>query len=170
VLGAESWLRAIDGPPRGVTVLDPQDLHVTLAFLGPERGHRLAAIWEAVERVPAFGQAIRAADLLTVPLPGRPAAIAWRIAEPERVLLVGLMRLWRPVIWDLAGVPEERRPPEPHVTIARSTGRLEDGEALERWCEGLEPPAGAVRLGSPVVFRAARRGSRRYAQWPREGG
>jgi len=130
--------------------LEPENLHLTLAFLGEQPEDRVEELVDALatgcREVPPFDAEMGAAGVF--PSHG-----------PARVLWIGLVARQEPlrVLRDrvVAACREAQAPPahrsrfQPHVTVARCRGRW-DGEARERWTTGV--PAG---LGGPFTVDAA---------------
>lgn len=115
----------LDGPIKPV---EPENLHLTLRFLGDIPLTEIAAIGEAVRRA-AASQTVFSDEL-------RGVGVFPRLGRP-RVVWVGLDN---PVAWselhaaldrELAalGYPSEARPFLPHLTVARVKGRPPDGLA-----------------------------------------
>jgi len=120
-------LRA-DGPA-GVRWTRPEGWHVTLAFLGAvpdERWHEVVAVVDVVaaDGVP-IGLASSAAgrfgrDVLWLGLDDEPAGALARMGEQVQEGL------------EAAGLPVQRRPVHPHVTLARSRRRAVGRDLVER--------------------------------------
>jgi 2'-5' RNA ligase len=117
------WAREAVGDDRGMRVVAPEQVHLTLAFLG----HR------SPEEIPALGEVV--ASFADRPAPAlRTAGALWLSPRRPHVLTVGLedpsgalARIHAAVLEAMvreAGHEAERRAFRPHVTVARVRGRL----------------------------------------------
>ena len=103
---------ALGLPPNARPVADA-NLHLTLHFLGPVEGDRIASVWDALSRVgprpmtlAASGWALWNAGTLVLRMQGDAA-----LAALHEDLAVALRA---------CGVPVDTRPFAPHVTLARA--------------------------------------------------
>jgi 2'-5' RNA ligase len=125
----------------------PEDLHVTLHFLGecsPRTGEQVKErLRELIPTVKPFRLKLGALGLFGNP---RSPRILWGGVEGE---LDALKRLHREVVDQLSplGFPAEKRPFRPHLTLARNCRQqdfsLKGLEAL--WMEHAEKPEWEVR-------------------------
>lgn len=105
---------------RGVRWVSPENLHLTLRFLGDVEEKRMPEVCEAVStaagEVPPF--AIRVGDFGAFPGLDRPKVL-WIGVEGDTVTLGELQRR---VETELVrrGFPEEDRPFSPHLTVGRT--------------------------------------------------
>lgn len=126
--------RGIQETDNGVKLVEPENLHVTLKFLG---GVDEAAIPEVVRLLsgPEVGPfRARLFGVGAFPSVSRPRVI-WVGFEEGREELIGLMR-WVDSRLRRLGFPREEREPHPHLTIARVKW-LRDREALRRVLSSL---------------------------------
>jgi len=150
VAGA-SWLGGLEPVPRGARLFHPDDLHVTLAFLGPvgraaaERGWAAAlqaltgALLERWRFVPgalhAFGD------------PKRPSA--WSVEpEPRVEALEAFVTAHRGSILEAGDGRPDRRPARPHTTLARPRTKASPAEhiALRDWAQRQVVPRHEVEV------------------------
>jgi len=113
-LSGERWLRLTPEP----------QLHVTLAFLGrmgEEERDRAAAVLHELEGEPAFEA--DATGLVGLPKGRQPRVIAAVIDEPSGRLMAIQDRLAGGLVRNKL-YQREKRPYFPHVTVARSRGRV----------------------------------------------
>ena len=98
----------------------PEQLHLTLAFLGDVTTERVAAIRDALRAVAAWPFELRFHGLGSFP-PHGPARVLWAGLDGD---LDALTTLANGVLDALAGagVPREARPFQAHVTIGRVKG------------------------------------------------
>lgn len=129
---------------RNLRLLAPEQLHVTLAFIGEVDPGRRETARLVVEQLPVEeGGEAELGGFLLLPSPRRARVVALEIEDGKRVL----HRLYEAVVGGLeaAGVMRrEARPFRPHLTIAR----LRQPAALQpRWeCGRHAYPVESVRL------------------------
>jgi 2'-5' RNA ligase len=138
----EGWLDARVGPPPNrVRRFHPADLHATLAFLGPVEESAARRAFELARGLSSLPPPLRIGLSRVVGMgpPGRWSALSALLAagRPE---LEDAIAAGREPILSAAGAPSDRRPPLPHVTVARLARRVGPGErrAAERWAETLD--------------------------------
>ncbi len=123
------WQQAWDWPP-AASLVAPQQLHITLHFLGNVPSHRLPELVQGL-RVPfecfslAFGQGTVWPGGLAVLQPDATPAPLARLHAALRDRLVGL------------NLPVDARPYRAHVTLARRA-------------QGAKPPAQGPALSWPI--------------------
>ncbi|HHH29547.1 MAG TPA: hypothetical protein ENK57_14535, partial [Polyangiaceae bacterium] len=130
--------------PAGLRRFHPDDLHMTVAFLGGcgrERaeaafatasGHTLSAFAVTLDRLAPMGN------------PRRPSALSVLVARGHDEAAT-VMSLLRPAMWEAAGAKPDTRPAKPHITVARpprKAGAKERPAAVE-WATS-KPPIGEV--------------------------
>lgn len=147
-ISGAGWLeRAQRGAPSGLATFAAEDLHATVAFLGPVTEASAHAAWTMAKHaardvVPLTGTLDRLAPMGP---PGAWSALSALFGEGHAALAQVIGTLRDPIS-DAAGARREVREPKPHVTIARPTRRASGAErkaALE-W-------AAEVELGAPRV-------------------
>jgi 2'-5' RNA ligase len=157
------WLAALGEPPPGAALLHPDDLHVTIAFLGSVGPLLAERAWAALDL--QLGPI--AADLdrvVALGPPRRPSAFA-AVLGAGRGEVEAAMAAARDACCDAAGARREGRPPLAHVTLVRPRRSATPGEraATARWAEGLALGRPAIALDRVALFTAADApGSRRY--------
>lgn len=162
---AAGWFERVGEAPRGVRLFHPDDLHLTVAFLG-------AVSEEAARRgfaeARAFPLRVREALLGPVVPMGnkrRPSALSARLLEGEREVAQAITTV-RDAICDAAGAPRELRPALPHLTVARplrSATYAERSSALE-WATSLDLGAPRVSLTCVALYTwSAERRERLFA-------
>ena len=141
------WARAAVGEDRGMRVVAPEQVHLTLAFLGHRSPDEIPELAEATGRF-----AGRAAP------PLRTGGALWLSPRRPNVLTVaiddvaGALGVLHGELWDALealGHERERRPFRPHLTVARVRhGWTAPGTAL--------PPAPqrALAAGAVVLMRS----------------
>ena len=121
--------REIKATGNGVKTVEPENLHVTLKFLGSIDEALIPEIERVLSNpeVPAFEA--RLVGIGAFPNPVRPRVI-WIGFDEGREELAELMR-WTDTKLRTLGFPKESREPEPHLTIAR-VKRLRNRESLRK--------------------------------------
>jgi len=128
---------------------DPDDWHVTLAFLGATDSSAVPDLVSALRMVADATAAfrLRTGGVGAFPRPGAARAIWYGVSDPDQRLT------------ELAGrVQAAALPPGPrarfhaHVTLARSRARR--GEPLGPWLATLEPPNGTLVVNALTLFRS----------------
>jgi 2'-5' RNA ligase len=123
----DAHLARIPSPPPGIRRFHADDLHATIAFLGPcDEGTALAA-FDALPEELGPATTVTLGDV--VPMGRRDAysALAALVGD-GRGPLEARMTGWRGALLEAAGLPAERRPMKAHVTLARPTRRASDSE------------------------------------------
>ncbi len=137
VAGA-SWLDGLEPVPSGTRLFHPDDLHVTLAFLGPVGRAAAARAWTAALQAMA-GRSLgcwRFAPGALHPFgdPKRPSA--WSVEpEPRVEALEAFITTHRGPILEAGEGRPDRRPARPHTTLARPRAKASPAEhaALKAW-------------------------------------
>ncbi len=146
------WLSVLSAPPDGARLFHSDDLHVTLAFLGPCGEARARAAWAlALDLVWQAGTFTPAA---LSPFGPRRSPTTWAL-EPAggapwlRALLSGHAS----ALAAAAGAPPDghARSPRPHVSVAR-TGRRADPASLASWAARQPLPEGTARLDALALW------------------
>jgi 2'-5' RNA ligase len=156
VAGA-SWLDGLESVPVGVRLFHPDDLHVTLAFLGPvgrtaaERGWTTALLamaggglgrWRFVPgALHAFGD------------PKKPSA--WSVEpEPRVEALEAFITAHRGPILEAGQGRPDRRPARPHATLVRPRTKASpaEHEALKQWAQRQVIPRHEVEVGAVALY------------------
>lgn len=121
----------LPAPPENFRRFHPDDVHVTLCFLGP-CGE--AAALAALDALDAHATELERPSIAVrlgavVPMGPRRAYSALSALLTEgRESTETLMESLRDVLSDAAGAPREQRAPKAHVTIARPSRRATAGE------------------------------------------
>jgi len=147
--------RIAKAAPRTVLRWVPvENLHVTVWFLGEVRDAEAAALVEALR--PALGLAtfpLRVAGAGLFPRSGAPRVVWLSLADGRRELIAVYDRL-RPRLGARGFVPE-KRPYDPHLTIARVKDvPRQESAAVRGILEETRADAGQCRVDSVTLFRS----------------
>jgi len=142
--------------PRGFRRFHPEDLHLTVAFLGPcgeEAARRALAVLERALAAPR--PVIEASFGEVVPM-GNPRAYSALSAllvdgRAETEALIGALR---DPLADAAGARRETRAPKPHLTLARPSRGASDAErrAGLTWARGSDLGGVRARLDRVAFY------------------
>jgi 2'-5' RNA ligase len=122
--GAAATVCSAD-PPRPLRLLDPENLHLTLCFLGSRPVEEIAAIGSALSACAADPGELSVGAPLWLPR-ARPRSLAVAIHD-ETGELAGLHAAVTRAISGTTGWEPERRRFRAHVTVARTHGRARGG-------------------------------------------
>jgi 2'-5' RNA ligase len=142
----------------------PEDHHITLAFFGPLTEEARAAVAQRLAQCPPLSLVVTLGPLLALPRPERLSALSCSIQEGGAAL-TSFMQEHRDPLLACAGLPPEKLPPLPHLTIARPLRRLEDSQrhAVLLWARQVVPPALPLTLRAPALYtRAYNQGARQF--------
>ena len=146
------WLAGLSAPPDGARLFHADDLHVTLAFLGPCGEPRARAAWD-LARVIRWQAGDFTPGALS-PFGPRRSPTTWALEpRPESSWLKALLGAHAgPLAAAAGGVPDAHaRSPRPHVSVAR-TGRRADPAALAAWAARQPLPDGSARLDALALW------------------
>lgn len=128
----------LDSLPPGIRRFHVEDLHVTVAFLGPVGRDRAESAWSVTDwsRLPPLTAVTGARAAYGHPR--RPSAYGLEI---EGDAVARFIRDWRDVLLEAAGRPPEERAVRPHVTLGRPPRRRADTirARARRWLDEQQP-------------------------------
>jgi len=138
-----AFLGDLPSPPPAVRLFHRDDVHLTLTFLGPvprpaaERA--FAAFEEKFQQTPFAPLQISLGEVVGMGRPSEYTALSALLVQ-GRETLEEILGSFRAAIAEAAGVRPDRRPPKPHVTLARPKRRATPEErALGlSWASSLE--------------------------------
>lgn len=116
------WQQAALTAPDGLRRFVADDLHVTLAFLGPCGEPAALEAWQALEGFASPPLRITAACWRALGPPRQPSAYGLTLDQGQSEL-VALLEHWGARALRAAGLPPPGRPPLPHVTLLRPRRR-----------------------------------------------
>lgn len=160
-----SFVPALPAPPPTFRLFPSEDVHLTLSFLGAcgEASARraLEALDATLAQRPA--QSVEVSLGAVVPMgPKREYSALSALLERGRDETATLIAELRDVLSDAALGRRDKRPPRPHVTIARPGRRATEAARAAglQWASGLDLRAIVARLDRIALYTWAE-GSRR---------
>lgn len=143
-VAAGSWFERVSGAPEGVRVFHPDDLHLTIAFLGNVGRQRALSGWAAL-RWPLGPIDVTLGPVVPMGDPRRPSAMSAVLVRGREEVEAAMWRC-RDKALEAAGARAETRPPKAHLTVARPPrdATRAERERTVRW-------AAALDLGEPTV-------------------
>lgn len=155
VTGAAEWIAALEREaPGGLRFLAPEDLHVTLAFLGRFDEALVKKMTSLLRGLPLTSLDIAPDRLVALPQPRRFSALAFSVAA-GRLEIEAQITKWRTKICREAGAKTDVRPTLPHVTVARPERRIgeADRDAALEWMLQMPPQTETkLRLEMPRLY------------------
>jgi len=151
---AADWLPDVLADlPASCRGFQPEDVHLTVAFLGAMDPDRREAVAAAMDRVAAAPLHIRLGALLALPSPKRPSAFSFSVTQGAEAA-TGLIGDWRESLWAAAGARADTRPPLAHITVARPIrkfGPRGQREGMD-WMRGVAPPDGLLIIDRLALY------------------
>lgn len=158
------WLAAATSAPAALRRFTPEDLHFTVAFLGPCGEARARAAWAALDALQHPPITIRAGGWRALGPPHRPSAYGLTLSEGHAEL-AALLQHWGARALAAAGCPAERRALLPHCTLLRPRRREAAPwrEPMAQWLTTAPlPPAPVLLQGLGLYTWAADRSQRLF--------
>ena len=148
-----NWSAVTAELPAGVRRFHPQDLHLTVAFLGPCSPERAHAAWTALSGLKHPPIHAEAGAWLALGNPRRPSAFGLGLERGRRTA-AELMAHWGGLALEAAALPAERREPLPHITLARPSrrGAEEARAAMQLWIRAAPRPSEPALLEQLALF------------------
>jgi 2'-5' RNA ligase len=152
----EAWWHRVSAPPDGVRLFAPDDVHLTVAFLGPVGVEAAEAAFELAPEWPAPPLDVTLGDLKPMGNTRRPSSLSSIVTDGAEAVAEAMLEV-RDAMCDRAGARHEDRPPLPHVTLARVGRRAsrEQQRAAVAWARSLDLARPRVTLSNLVLFTRA---------------
>ncbi len=150
---SDGWFhQLVSTPPHGPRRFHPDDLHLTVAFLGPVNESQARAGWNAV-RWDLPPTTVTLGQVVPMGPPHRYSALSIELAQ-ARAAIEQAVGQCRDAICDAAGAQREHRPPKAHVTIARPSRNASENERTAglRWAERLDFRQQPVLLDTLALY------------------
>ncbi len=156
---ASPWFEALTPPPRNTRRFHPDDLHVTVAFLGDVGAERGRRAFDALRDHAIPARDVSLGRVVPMGAPRRWSALAAEVvdASPCVPSLANVLTAPRDRGLEVAGAPAKARVMRPHVTIAR-VRRRKGGEGRREalaWAETLEIDTRRLHLDRLALFTRA---------------
>lgn len=152
-VAADGWFpERLATPPPGTKLLHPEDLHLTVIFLGSCGEEKALAAWRAI--VWPLGRVeTRLGPVVPLGPPKRFSALSATCLE-HRERIEASMDVARHAAANAAGVAVDPRPPLAHVTVARPkrSATNHDRKAALSWASALDLGKPSVGLGSIALY------------------
>jgi len=162
-----SWFLAfpVDGrfverlppPPASIRLFHPEDVHLTLSFLGPcgsaRAARALSALDEALSQGDVAGVDVSLAAVVPMGAKREYSALS-ALLERGRPEVERLISSLRDAVSEAALARREQRPPRPHVTIARPQSRASAAARVAglAWAAGLDLHAVSAKLDRIALY------------------
>lgn len=149
------WFPSLPPPPEKTRLFHPDDLHLTIAFLGRCDEESASAAWDLFAW-PAPPLRVTLGEVVPLGNPRRPSALSALVVE-GRDVVEAAMGASRDAPIARANGPKEERPAKAHVTLARisqSAGGADRRRALA-WAEALRLGAPTAMLGKVALYASS---------------
>jgi 2'-5' RNA ligase len=152
----DAWWHRVPQPPGGVRLFAPEDVHLTVAFLGPCGEVRAEAAFELAREWPAGPIDATLGEVRPMGNPRHPSALSAIVTDGAAVLSSAILAV-RDGMRERAGAPVEDQAPLPHVTIARPSRRAsrETQRAAIAWARSVDLAGPHVTLSRLVLYTHA---------------
>jgi 2'-5' RNA ligase len=149
------FVESLPALPKNFRRFEPDDVHLTISFLGACGEERARAAWAAlqtcVQELAVTALPITLAEVVPMGSARAYTALSALVGQGREDAMARLAAL-RDTLADAANVKRDKRPPKPHVTLARPNRRAsdEDRQAGLSWAASVD-----VRTVACVLDRVA---------------
>jgi RNA 2',3'-cyclic 3'-phosphodiesterase len=153
-LKAGPWFTSLVADvPSGIRVFHPQDLHLTVAFLGACGQDAALAGWDVLADRCHSPVKASLGPLRPMGNRRRPSAYSLTFSMGADAL-AGLIEDWRNRVLEASGGPPDERSPLPHATVARPPRRASDAvrAAGLAWLQDTAVPAVDVDIDRVALY------------------
>ena len=149
----DAWFARVSNPPPGVRLFHPEDLHLTVAFLGGVDEAAARAAFDQARAIPLAARTVRLGEVVPMGNARRPSALSARLHEGNDAVARAITAV-RDAVCDAAGAPREQRPALPHLTVARPrrTATYDERKDAVRWAASLDLGAPDVVLDAVALY------------------
>ncbi len=142
----EGWFSLlVRDAPASVRVFHPDDVHLTVAFLGRCGEERARLGWARTEGYQEPAIAVMLGKLAAMGNPRRPSALSV-ILEQGFDEVAGLITTLRGTVIEAAGAKPDSRPPRPHITVGRPARKASGRQRRQAIGWALDKAAVAASL------------------------
>lgn len=143
----------LESLPAGLRRFHPDDLHVTLAFLGPVEAARAKKAWREAIALPARPFTVWSGVPAAFGSPRRPSAYGLDLNDPSGEL-IAFLKTHRDRLREIAGQAPERHSVRPHVTLGRPPRRGGDviRARADAWVDTARPESRPIRLDRMALY------------------
>ena len=151
-VAAGEWFHALTAPP-GVRLFGAEDLHLTVAFLGPVDEAHAHAAFALAAGFPLQARRVQLGSVEALGNRRRPSAFSALLTE-GRVQVEQALGAARDAMWEAAGARPDARPPLAHLTFARPSRRASDHERAQAltWAKQLDLGAPQCQLTRIALY------------------
>ena len=153
-VATQSWFAPLvaDAPAR-VRVFSPDDVHLTVAFLGPCGEARARAAWATMADAVFPPFPVELGALKPMGNPRRPSALSVTISRGHEPVAQLIGELRGPAC-EAAGARTDNRPPRPHITVARPQRAASPDErrAAVAWAASKAAVGAQLTLGELALY------------------
>lgn len=150
---ASGWFSSLVTAPHRLSTFHPEELHLTVAFLGGCGAEAAGAAWARAVALPHPDVSATLGGLAPMGKPRRPSAIAATLDQGHEAASAYVAE-HRGGLLAAASARPDTRPPLPHVTIGRPPRKLPADERAQivAWARA-QPPIGApIRLSGLALY------------------
>lgn len=153
VTGAWMTPERVPAPPPGTRLFHPEDLHLTIAFLGACGEERARRGWEALAWPLASPVRVTLGAVVPMGPEHRYSALSATLIE-GRESIEGAISASRGAVCEAAEVAADTRAPKAHVTLARPGRRAGDRERHDAiaWAAGVRLEDVALELDELALY------------------
>jgi len=148
---AGTWFEPfVAAAPPHLRRFHPDDLHLTVAFLGPCGEARAKHAWAEAEAYRGAPLRATLGRLVAMGNPKRPSALSLLLTE-GRSQAIQLIEELRDPLLQAASARADKRPPKPHITLARPARKASAEHRHEAFNWALNQPAVGVEVSLDTI-------------------
>jgi 2'-5' RNA ligase len=151
---ASGWLEPLQATaPRTLRRFHPEDVHLTLAFLGHCGEDPARAAWALAQSLPLPDFTVTLAGLACMGNPRKPSAFSAELDKGHDEV-AAYLGAHRDALLQAAGTPLDDRPPLPHITVGRPPRSCTSQERAElvAWARRVPPLGVLTRLDRLALY------------------